>query len=297
MRNTIATPLVLGTAVIVSASALASTALASTALASTAAYAAADAPRATTDGWVRLANLSPTAGARDLYLYSFGNSRALIVLHDVDYGSVSAYSALPAGDYTVAMRISGQSAASPAVASTALMLMSDMQYTVAAMGTGAHEQFQIIDDSSAVPAGKAAVRILQAASGTMVTAEVGQQQVGSDLKFGDITHYQTVVPGTQLVSLTTSDGQANADVPLSPNSTHTLVVLDGPKGPQISELTDAVGTTVQPSGGAATGFGGTAPRPESSRLPWLAMIVGGTLAAALGRWRRRGTGATIPASW
>jgi hypothetical protein len=176
------------------------------------------------------------------------------------------------------------------------MLMSDMQYTVAAMGTGTHEQFQTIDDSSTVPTGKTAVRILQAASGTTVTAEIGQQQVGSDLKFGDITHYQTVVPGTQLVSLNTSFGQANADLPLSPNSTHTLVVLDGPKGPQISELTDAVGTTVRPSGGAATGFGGTAPRPASSPLPWLAMIVGGAVAAVLGRWRRK-SGASLTASW
>jgi hypothetical protein len=281
MRNLIATPLVLGAAFIASA---------------VPAYASTSAPQATTSGWVRLANLSPSAGTCDLYLYSFGNPRALIVLDDVNYGRVSAYSALPAGDYTVAMRMSGQPANSPAVSSTVLMLMGNMQYTVAAMGTGAHERFQTIDDSNAVAAGKTAVRILQAASGTTVTADVGQQQVGSDLKFGDITHYQTMSPGTRQVSLSTSAGQTSADIPLSPNTTHTLVVLDGATGPQISELTDAVGTPVRPSGGAATGFGGTAPRPLSSPLPWLAMIVGGTLAAALGRRGRRRSSATVAAA-
>lgn len=271
MRNLIATSLVLGAALIASAAP---------------AYAGTSAPRATTDGWVRLANLSPAAGTCDLYLYSFGNPKALIVLHNVGYGRVSSYTTLPAGDYTVAMRMSGQRANAPAVASTALMLMASMQYTVAAMGAGTHEQFQTFDDSSAVPAGKASVRVLQAASLTTETAEVGQQQVGNDLKFGDVTHYQTVAPGTQLVSLSTSAGRATADIPLSANSTHTLVVLDGSNGPQISELTDATGVTKSPQGGAATGFGGTAPLPGSSPLPWLAMIAAGIAATALGLWRR-----------
>ena len=272
MRNLIATPLVLGAALLASAAP---------------AYASVGAPQSTSDGWVRLANLSPTAGPCDLYLYSFGNPKALIVQDDVIYGNVSAYAALPAGDYTVAMRMTGKSATSPAVATTALMLMGNMEYTVAAMGAGAHDQLQTIDDSNDVAAGKTAVRILQAGTGTMVTAEVGRQQVGSNLKFGDITHYETVSPGTQLVSLDTSAGQASTQVPLAANSTHTLVVLDGSNGPRITDLTDAVGTVVQPSGGAATGFGGTAPRPASSPLLWLAMIGGGALAAVLGRRRRR----------
>jgi uncharacterized protein DUF4397 len=273
MRKLIATPLVLGAVLLAPVAP---------------AYASTAAAKATADGWVRLANLSPTAGTCDLYLYSFGNPRALMVLQDVNYGGVSSYSSLPAGDYTVAMRMSGQSANSPAVASTALMLMGNMEYTVAAMGKGAHEQFQTIDDSNDVPAGKTAVRILQAATGTTVTADVGQQQVGRNLTFGDITHYETVTAGTRLVSLSTSAGRASTDIPLTPNSTHTLVVLDGAKGPRISDLTDAVGATLRPSGGAATGFGGTAPRPASSPLPWLAMIAAGALAAVFGRRRRTG---------
>jgi hypothetical protein len=277
MRNLIAAPLVLGAALVALA---------------TPAYAGTAAPHATADGWVRLANLSPSAGTCNLYLYSLSNPQALIVLHNVTYGQVSSYAALPAGDYTVDMRMANQPDTSPAVASAALMLMGNMQYTVAAMGAGTHKQVQVIDDSNSVPSGKTAVRILQAASLTTVSADVGQQQVGSDLKFGDITHYQTVAPGTQVVSLDTSDGQASAHIALTANTTHTLVVLQGAKGPQISELTDAVGTTARPAGSAATGFGGTAPRPASSPVLWLAMILAGGAAAVFGRWRSRRSGTT-----
>jgi len=271
MRNLIATPLVAGAALIASAAG---------------AHASPGAPPATTDGSVRLANLSPSAGTCDLYLYSFGNPRALLVLRNVNYGRVSTYTALPAGDYTVAMRMSGQPEAAPAVATTALMLMGNMQYTVAAMGSGNHKQFQTIVDGGNVAAGQTAVRVLQAASTTTVSADIGQRQVGSDLKFGDITHYQTVAAGTQQLTLTTSAGPARTALQLSPNSTHTIVVLEGSRGPLITELTDAAGTTVRPSGGAATGLGGTAPQPASSPLPWLAMIGGGIIAAVLGCWRR-----------
>jgi hypothetical protein len=281
MRNLIAAPLVLGAALVAL---------------TTPAYASTAAPHATTDGWVRLANLSPSVGTCDMYLYSLSNPQALIVLHDVNYGQVSSYTSLPAGDYTIDMRLANQPATSPAVASAALMMMGNMQYTVAAMGTGTHRQVQVIDDSNSVPAGKTAVRILQAASLTMVSAEVGQQQVGSNLKFGDITSYQTVGSGTQVVSLDTSDGRARANIALSPNSTHTLVVLQGAKGPQISELTDAVGITAQPTGGAATGFGGTAPRPASSPVLWLAMIVTGGVAVMFGRWRSRRLSTTAATS-
>ena len=104
------------------------------------------------------------------------------------------------------------------------------------MGTGSKDQLQTIDDSSDVPAGKSAVRILQAASGTTVSADVGQNQVGSDLKFGDITSYQTVAPGNQLVSLDTNDGQASADLPLTANTTAAISTTTIPKSPLPADI-------------------------------------------------------------
>ena len=51
--------------------------------------AAASASSATSGtGWIRLAHLSPNTPPVDVYLYSFGNSNAQIVLHHVAYGTV-----------------------------------------------------------------------------------------------------------------------------------------------------------------------------------------------------------------
>src|SRR5450631_4891756 len=69
--------------------------------------AASAAPAASSVGWIRLAHLSPNTPAVDVYLYSYGNSNAQIVLHHVAYGTVSPYEAVTAGDYSVAMRASG----------------------------------------------------------------------------------------------------------------------------------------------------------------------------------------------
>src|ERR1039458_5163750 len=55
-------------------------------------------------GWVRLAHLSPNTPPVDVYLYSFGDPSARLVLRHVSYGTVSPYQEVPAGDYTVSMR-------------------------------------------------------------------------------------------------------------------------------------------------------------------------------------------------
>src|ERR1700727_2658214 len=68
------------------------------------ANAASAASAATGTGWIRLAHLSPNTPAVDVYLYSFDDSTAMIVLHHVAYGTVSPYESVQAGDYSVAMR-------------------------------------------------------------------------------------------------------------------------------------------------------------------------------------------------
>src|SRR5204863_1091376 len=69
-------------------------------------------------GWIRLAHLSPNTPAVDVYLYSFGNSNAKIVLHHVAYGTVSPHEAVGAGDYSAAMRNAGAAASSQPVPPT-----------------------------------------------------------------------------------------------------------------------------------------------------------------------------------
>src|SRR6266566_5594682 len=79
------------------------------------AAAAAASSAAAGTGWIRLAHLSPNTPAVDVYLYSFGNSNAKIVLRHVAYGTVSPYEAVSAGDYSVAMRSAGAAASSQPV--------------------------------------------------------------------------------------------------------------------------------------------------------------------------------------
>jgi len=79
-------------------------------------------------------SLFPNTPAVDVYLYSFGNSNAEIVLHHVTYGTVSPYESVSVGDYSVAMRSAGASATSQPVLSTSLTVKADRAYTVAGMG-------------------------------------------------------------------------------------------------------------------------------------------------------------------
>ena len=113
-------------------------------------------------GWIRLAHLSPNTPPVDVYLYSFGNSNAQIVLHHVSYGTVSPYEAVTAGDYSVAMRASGASPSSQPVLSTSVTVKADHAYTVAGMGPESGLRLQVLDDSLTAPAGKSSVRVIQA---------------------------------------------------------------------------------------------------------------------------------------
>ena len=71
-------------------------------------------------------------------------------------------------------------------------------------------------------------------------------------------------------------------VTLAVGSVHTIVVLDSSSGLQVDDLTDAAGSSDAPVGGAATGFGGMAPRDPPGSAPWLATLAAGLLLMAVG---------------
>ena len=85
-------------------------------------------------GWIRLAHLSPNTPAVDVYLYSFGDPDARMVLHHVAYGDVSPYLAVPGGDYSVAMRGAGASPTSAPVLSASIKVATGSAYTALAVG-------------------------------------------------------------------------------------------------------------------------------------------------------------------
>ena len=231
-------------------------------------------------GWVRLAHLSPNAPAVDVYLYSFDNPEARLVLRHVSYGMVSPYQELPAGDYTVSMRAAGTAAASPPVLSTSFWVSGGDAYTVAGMGPAAGLRLQVIDDSLAVPPGRALVRVIQASLRQHVlSVSLGQVRLARDLPFASTSAYQAVTPGAVVLDVTGTSEHTHVDLSLAANSVHTLMVLDGASGLRVTDVQDAAGSQAMPRGGAATGLGGTAPRPAQSPLPWLALIVAGALLA------------------
>jgi Domain of unknown function (DUF4397) len=241
-------------------------------------------------GWIRLAHLSPNTPAVDVYLYSFGNSNAEIVLHHVAYGTVSPYEAVSAGDYSVAMRASGASPSSQPVLSTSVTIQAGHAYTVAGMGPESGLRLAVLNDDLSTPSGKSLVRVIEASlKDQSVSVSFGSQVLSSKLAFGTASSYFTVTPGTETVKVTANGGDVSQSVTLAAGTVHTLVVLDGANGLEIVNLEDAAGAGDVPAGAAATGFGGTAPHGPSSPLPWLVVIGAGSLLALTGglRLRRR----------
>jgi Domain of unknown function (DUF4397) len=239
-------------------------------------------------GWIRLAHLSPNTPAVDVYLYSFGNSKAMIVLHHVAYGTVSPYESVQAGDYSVAMRAAGASAASQPVLSTSVTISAGHAYTVAGMGPESGLRLQVLDDDLTTPSGQALVRVIQASlKDQVVTVSLGSTTLATGLKFATVTSYRAVSPGTLSVTVGAGGTKATSSVTLAAGTVHTLVVLDGASGLEVVSLEDASGSGQPPLGGVSTGFGGTAAHGPGSPLPWLAAIGAGFLLALTGGLRLR----------
>jgi len=255
-------------------------------------YVAPPASASPSTGWLRLAHLSPNTPAVDVYLYSFHNPNAIIVLDHVAYGTVSGYETVPSGEYTVAMRLAGAAPSSPPVLSTTIDVHPGEAYTVAGVGPANGLRLQILKDSLTTPHGKALVRIIQASLAEhVVTVTAGHKALATDLRFPSVTAYVAVPPGTWNVRATGETEQASAIIDLAAGTIHTIVVLDDPGRLALDDLVDAAGSQVIPAGAPATGLGGTAPKPAPSSIPWLVLALAGLLLCAVGaRWVMRPAG-------
>ena len=273
-------------------------------LGGTAALVAATSPAASAasapaqDAWVRIAHLSPRAPAMDIYLYPFGEPGQPIVLRDVSYGDVSAYMAVSPGQYSVAMRGFGAPPSSPPALITSFMVSAGTPYTVVALGPDPGLRVEVLKDQATAPAGKALVRVVQASlKEHQVTVSYGPDVLARQLAFGSATSYVAVSPGAQTVRFTATGEHAATPVTLAADTVHTIVVLDDSAGLKVDPLLDATGSQVMPKGGAAAGFGGTAPRLPGNPAPWLLMIAVGlllTTAGLTGLYRPRRAGAARP---
>ena len=257
------------------------------AVASATAASAATAHHSST-GWIRLAHLSPNTPPVDVYLYSFGNSHAMIVLHHVAYGTVSPYEKVTAGEYTVAMRGVGASPSSQPVLSTSVQITAGGAYTVAGMGPAKGLRLQVIPDRLTTPPGKSLVRVIQASLHYQkITVDANHRTLAKQLIFAHVTNYVSTPPGSFDVHFAGMGAKGSANVSLAAGTIHTLVVLDSHNGLQIANLEDAAGSAVAPIGGADTGLGGTAPAPAPSPVLWVSLVAAGALITTAGAYRMR----------
>ncbi len=239
-------------------------------------------------GWLRLAHLSPNTPAVDVYLYSFHNPNALVVVHHVAYGTISGYQKVKAGEYTVAMRAAGAPASSPPVISTSVNIRPGGAYTVAGMGPAKGLELQVLHDRLTTPKGKALVRIIQASlMEHRVTIRAGHRVIAKNVPFAAVTSYKVVKPGDWNVSAAGPTDRTSSNITLAAGTIHTIVVLDDPGHLFLDDLVDAAGSKVAPGGAPATGFGGTAPQPGRSDLPWIALAGAGMLVGIAGFRRAR----------
>jgi Domain of unknown function (DUF4397) len=252
------------------------------------AAAATAASAATGTGWIRLAHLSPNTPPVDVYLYSFGNSNAQIVLHHVAYGTVSPYEAVTPGDYSVAMRNAGAAASSQPVLSASVTVKAGRAYTVAGMGPESGLRLQVLNDQLTTPSGKSEVRVIQASlKQQTVKFTCGGQAIVPKATFASVSSYQAIPANTWTMQAIGGSSTATQRFKMAAGTVHTMVVLDGANGLEIVNLEDAAGAGQPPVGGVTTGFGGTAGHGPGSPLPWLAVIGVGGLVALGGGYRLR----------
>jgi hypothetical protein len=245
-------------------------------------------------GWIRVGNLSASTSAVDVYVYASGDSNPEFVVTGVSYGTVSSYRSVSAGNYSVKMRTAGSAASSQPVLSGDVTVAGGKAYTAAALGANGQAQLKVLDDNLTAPSGKTLVRVIQASAKQdnvkfhCSCAPGAAGDIVSKASTGSVSSYATIPAGTWTMSATGSNAKASLPVTLVGNTVHTEVVVDGSNGLEIVNLLDAAGAGQPPTGGAGTGFGGTAPHAPASPLPWLAVIGAGALLLLTGGiwWRR-----------
>jgi hypothetical protein len=237
---------------------------------------AAPAAHATDVGYVRLAHLAPDCVMVDVYIVSQSGAIPAKIIPSVDYGRVSDYLALPSGPYAVALRDAGAPPSEQPELATQLTVQPGRAYTVAALGKRADLGARVLNDDLTMPmAGKARVRIVQAAAQTpyLSVSVASGVPIAERVAYASSTGYQEVNQGHFTVRVQQQNGSKTTtlDVSLASGSVYALFILDRATGLSADLRSDALRQGAVPVGGVETGAGGTAPRQPSAALPALAL--------------------------
>lgn len=232
-------------------------------------------------GYVRLAHLSPDTPDVDVYLSAVSGGAAQR-FPGVGYGTVSTYLSVPVGTYAVAMRAAGAPATDPPVLTTNVTVDQGKAYTVAGVGKHADLGLKVIDDDLTLPpAGQAKVRVIQASlrAPSLTVAISGGSVIADNIAFATTTDYLDVTPGHWTLKAQGTGGSPSSTLTatLAQGNVYSLIVLDAKNGNGLTAQlrSDAQRTGTVPTGGVATGAGGTA-----RRWPILPIAVAGVLLVA-----------------
>lgn len=229
---------------------------------SPAASSSAGPPATPSDGWIRVAHLSPDTAKVDVRLIAAAGGAPLLTLNDVGYGVVSDYIHLPAGSYVVAMAPAAAAATAKPIVSASVTVSRGKSITVAAFGDNQNLQTRVFrDDLTGPKAGAARIRLIQAST---VTDSVSVQTttgllIARDARAGDSTSYASVPAGAWTLALTGSGIDDTAAVTLRNGSVNTLFVLDNASGGlTVLPVLDSASVGAAPIGGVQTGGGALA---------------------------------------
>ena len=243
-----------------SSAAVASATVANAAVASASAPTAPQAPTVSaTDGWVRVAHLSPDTKAVDVRIAALAGGSTLYELDNVAYGAVSKYMSLPAGLYTVAMLPAGSNPALKPMISASIDVAEGKASTVSAYGLHKGVKVRVFTDDLTTPgAGQARIRLIQ---GSAKVNDVNVETtsgipVASNAKVGTATGYAQIAAGPWMLKLTAKKISQLAAVSLTDGSVTTLLVLDSTGGRlALQPVLDSAAVGAAPVGGVQTGGG------------------------------------------
>ena len=242
-------------------------------------------------GWLRIAHLSPDTPAADVTVAPAGSAATAAHEPGLGYGSVSSWRRLPAGAYTVAVRAAGAGASTGPLLSTRIDLGPGAARTVALAGRFADLRLTVQDeDISPPPAGRARVRVVDAASaGPLGVSVAGGPTLASGLQLAAWGQPTEVAAGPATLAVAAGDAPPS-DVPvdLAAGSVTTLLVLDRADGGlAVRPVLDAAGPSAVPTGPVQAGGGGTAQRFPLRPLAAVAAGLAGALLLFSFRPRRR----------
>jgi Domain of unknown function (DUF4397) len=246
---------------------------------------------------VRVLHLSAETAKVDVYT---GGARTL---SNIPFKTASRYRPVQAGSHSFEIRASA--ASPPATATTHASVRAGAPYTLVVLG--GRERLQVLvarDDFSAPPAGKAKLRIINGApqSPPLDIGTAGGPVLFQGVGFGTVSPFAVVPAGSlSLEARAAGTSKVMFSQGASRLAAGTIITVAGTISDsgriEMLPILDAAGAGALPSGGVATGAGGTAapagtvPTPPARTLPallvLLALLAGAARHGSPGRMVRR----------